>query len=196
MTDHPNPPGNQTFFGTAEDDDIYHVGPGTGQDVVIEPSAPPGIVDVLEVDGGLTASGIAVIGTNESDFFTQHYGLRVVDLATGDSIELQDQITDTTTAKVETLRFGPAGSTIDLTVGIDMHGTSPSPLTPGYSGDDTFFGSLLGDTYHIGPGIGHDVVVERGTTGGVSDVLQVDGGLTASGIAVIGTNESDFFTQH
>jgi hypothetical protein len=183
----PNPPTDDTFDGTSGDD-TFHLGPGTGHDTVIDNPIAGG-TDVLQVDGGLTASNLAVMGIDEQYLGLGRFGLRIIDLATGDSMELQDQLTDTTGAKVETLRFGSSGGTVDLTAGLDMRGTSPDSPTPGYSGNDTFFGSLLGDTYHVGAGVGQDFVVERGTTAGVTDILQVDGGLTASNLAVMGVDE-------
>jgi len=37
--------------------------------------------------------------------------------------------------------------------------------------DDIFFGTPLADTYHLDVGIGHDTVIENGTTAGGTDTL-------------------------
>jgi hypothetical protein len=109
------------------------------------------VVDVLQVDGGLTQANLAISGVIEViGGFGGDYGLKVINMATGESIVLEDQLIDLTGPKVEQLRFGgPGGSTIELTGGIDMHGAV---------GNDIFCGSLLGDTAHIGTGIGQDQV--------------------------------------
>jgi hypothetical protein len=158
--------------------DIYHVGAGIGQDRVIARGTTPGVVDVLQVDGVANASGISVMGVLDSGLISLKVGI----IGTTDFIILQDQLTTTTGPKVEKLRFGgPGGATINLTTGIDMHGTSAS---------EAIYGSLLGDTYHVGAGIGQDRVIARGTTAGVVDTLQVDGVANVSGIAVMGVLDS------
>jgi Ca2+-binding RTX toxin-like protein len=176
--DFPNTPADETFNGTSAAD-TFHIAPGTGHDLLIEQGTTAGVTDILQVDGGLSASDLAVIGVNEGSGF----GLLIISISTDDAIQLQGQLTGPSAPRVELLRFGAAGSTVNLTGGIDMRGT---PI------DDTFWGSLSGDTYHLRAGIAHDTIVERGTTG-AADVLQIDGGLTASDLAVIGVDEGSGF---
>src|SRR5262249_33924681 len=59
----------------------------------------------------------------------------------------------------------------------------------GTPGNDIFNGTPLADTYHLDVGIGHDTVIENGTTAGVTDTLLVGAGLTVAAIAVMGVNE-------
>src|SRR6478609_1041808 len=113
--DFPNLPPDEIFNGTTLSD-TYHMFPGTGHDLIIEHDGTitAGITDTLLLGSGLTASTISVIGVNEG--FGQ-YGLLISDIATGDSIELINQITGGQ-PQVEQMKFG--ATTIDLTIGIDM----------------------------------------------------------------------------
>src|SRR6185436_10950204 len=118
---------------------------------------------------------ISVVGVYEG---SGQYGLLISDIATGDSIELFNQITGGQ-PQVERMQFG--ATTIDLTIGIDMHGKAAT--------NEDFYGSLLGDTYHLDAGIGHDRVIGRGPPAGVIDPLHLARARTASNISGVGVYE-------
>jgi Ca2+-binding RTX toxin-like protein len=177
--------GADTFFGSLLAD-TYHLDSGVGADQIMERGTTAGVIDTLQLGADLTAANITVRGDYRSGQnpnggpFTDHYDLVIGIAGSSNSVRLIDQLSTGTPAQVERLRFAD-GSTIDLATGLDMHGAS---------GADTFFGSLLADTYHLDSGVGADQIMERGTTAGVIDTLQLGADLTAANITVRGDYRS------
>jgi Ca2+-binding RTX toxin-like protein len=191
--------GNDTFIGGTGNDslnggtgnDTYVYNQGDGSDVIFD----TGGSDTIRLGSGLTAANVT--------FNVSGYDLLIGDGTSGDLIDLRYQYL-VSNYQVETLVYGD-GSSISLTGGLPITGTTGNDTLNGTSfsdtlsggagndtlngngGNDTFIGgtgndSLNGgtgnDTYVYNQGDGSDVIFD---TGG-NDTLRLGSGLTPANV--------------
>ena len=138
---------NEYFLGT-EGDDIYHLAPGSGQDLIEEAQ---GAYDQVWVDAAPSALRVTRDAEN-----------LILLLDSGDSVTvLGYYLADG--AKIEAIHFND-GTIWDRSVFAPMADavTTGSDYLVGTVGDDLLDGGEGNDTYSWGPGSGDDTVVESG----------------------------------
>jgi Ca2+-binding RTX toxin-like protein len=158
--------GNDRLVGAGGSDE-YQYALGDGDDRIVD-AGNASDVDQLVLGTGIDASSV-IVGRASNDNSDA-----VLLFANGTAIVLQDQLSGSAGVGLEEIRFADNSTwgRADILNHLDVHlmiGTSQNGVLAGSeaadtfvagTGDQTFSGHGGTDTYRIGPGAGHDLIVE------------------------------------